>query len=236
MYQRPPEQTWWWFLIPLFTCGYGAFVMVLIGARRLRSGFHTVAAFGYLAVTLSLCGASSYYSSIRRPGEDDGGTWVVVLLLLVWLFSIVHTAIIASRVRWAAAQQPFGPQVPVMPYPAPMPQEDPALAAARWRAKRRDEARQLQASQPALASELLIGRPDLPHRQYDDGGLIDVNHVSAEWLAGGLQIDLTLADEIVAARESRGGFTTPDELIVYCEGLTPERLALFRDRLIFVPR
>ncbi|GAA4590695.1 hypothetical protein BJY16_000030 [Actinoplanes octamycinicus] len=237
MAQRPPEPTWWWFLVPLFTCGYGTFLMVLIGGRRLRSRFHTIAAFGYLAATLGLCAGVSFYSSSRSQGQPDSeGTWVVALLMLIYVVGIVHTAVVASRVRWAAATGPTGPQVPVMPYPVPMPQEDPALAAARWRARRREEARQLQASQPALASELLIGRPDLPHRQYDDGGLIDVNHVSAEWIAGGLQLDLSLADQIVAAREARGGFSTPDELVVYCDGITPERLALFRDRLIFIPR
>ena len=36
-----------------------------------------------------------------------------------------------------------------------------------------------------LAQELKIGRPDLP-RDYDDGGLVDVNHVPAAILAARL--------------------------------------------------
>ena len=96
--------------------------------------------------------------------------------------------------------------------------------------------RQLQASQPALASELMVGRPDLPGRQYDDGGLIDVNHVSADWLQRYLTIERPLAERIVEARNRHNGFTTPDELVVYCDGLTPAKLNLFRDRLIFIPR
>jgi len=40
--------TWWWFLVPLLTCGLGAFVMVLVGGVRLRSRRTVIAACGYL--------------------------------------------------------------------------------------------------------------------------------------------------------------------------------------------
>ena len=43
--------------------------------------------------------------------------------------------------------------------------------------RRRDYARTLLTDNPQLAKELNIGRPDL-HSEFDDGGLIDVNHVS----------------------------------------------------------
>ena len=46
-------------------------------------------------------------------------------------------------------------------------------------------ARRLQQDNPVLAQELKIGRPDLP-RGYDDGGLVDVNHVPAAILASHL--------------------------------------------------
>ena len=49
----------------------------------------------------------------------------------------------------------------------------------------RREARRLQQDNPVLAQELKIGRPDLP-RGYDDGGLVDVNHVPAAILASHL--------------------------------------------------
>jgi len=56
------------------------------------------------------------------------------------------------------------------------------LAAAQERLARRAQARALLASDPALAGELVIGRPDR-HRQYDDGGLVDVNNVPTAVLA-----------------------------------------------------
>ncbi|SDT78672.1 hypothetical protein SAMN04489716_8469 [Actinoplanes derwentensis] len=125
---------------------------------------------------------------------------------------------------------------PPPPPPWHQPGVDPALARARWRAGRREEARKLQATQPSMAAELMIGRPDMPGRQYDDGGLVDVNHVPAEHLARHLHIDRPLADEIIAVRDVHNGLSTPEELIVYCAALTPEKLATFRDRLIFIPR
>ena len=42
--------------------------------------------------------------------------------------------------------------------------------------RRRDYSRKLLTDNPQLAKELNIGRPDL-HSEFDDGGLIDVNHV-----------------------------------------------------------
>ena len=104
-----------------------------------------------------------------------------------------------------------------------------------WRASRREEARRLLAGSPAKAWELRIGRPDIEGSQYNDGGLVDVNHVPADWLAYALQIPQTLANEIVAIRTRHHGFSSPDELIVHCDGMTPERLAMIGDFLIFRP-
>jgi hypothetical protein len=229
-WRRAPEPTWWWFIVPLVTFGFGTFPMVLLGARRLRSRVHTLAAYGYLVTQFGLC-AGIVSATPNTDGHYEGSAWMAPLLLLIWVVGVAHVAVLQTRVRAAVAYPP-----PPPPHPMPAVEEDPALTAARWRARRREEARALQAAQPSLASELMIGRPDLPHRQYDDGGLIDVNHVTAEWMASGLQIDLEMADRIVEARTVRGGFASPDELIVYCDGITPERLALFRDRMIFVPR
>jgi len=57
----------------------------------------------------------------------------------------------------------------------------PAVAAALAARKRREEARAIATGDVALAGELRIGRPELP-REFDDGGLVDVNHVPAQVL------------------------------------------------------
>ncbi|GAA1580361.1 hypothetical protein [Actinoplanes couchii] len=260
-WQRQPEPpvTWWWFLVPLLTCGLGTAPMVLTGAIKLRSQLHGMLAGGYFAAILVNCGLSA----ATGDGPDSAATAVVsIAYMIVWIIGTVHVAFLGARVRNEHLMRHPQPRVygtasprtgqvryppqrsappPLSHYPPPpppwhQPGVDPALARAQWRAGRREEARKLQAAQPSMAAELMIGRPDKPGRQYDDGGLVDVNHVPADHLARHLHIDRPLADQIVAARELQNGLSTPDELILYCDNLTPEKLATFRDRLIFIPR
>jgi hypothetical protein len=86
-----------------------------------------------------------------------------------------------------------------------------------------------------MAWELRIGRPDIKNREYDDGGLVDVNHVPAAWLAYALQISPPPAEESIRARTVHEGLTSPEELILYCPGMTDDRLAMIRDLLVFRP-
>ncbi|MFC4064551.1 ComEA family DNA-binding protein [Actinoplanes subglobosus] len=232
-YETPPR-TGWWYLIPLFTCGYGTPVMVMVAALKLRSRLHAALALGYFAAVLALVVARATAST--GYDSDDENAVVGFVSLVLWITGTIHVAALQMRVRERffrrAAERHHG-----FAHYAPLGTGvDPALAAAQWRAARREEARQLQATQPAMANELMIGRPDLPGRQYDDGGLVDVNHVPAEWLHRYLTIDRDLAERIVEARDRHNGFTTAEELVVYCDGLTPAKLDLFRDRLVFVPR
>lgn len=81
---------------------------------------------------------------------------------------------------------------------------DPLVAQALAARQRREEARRMWATDPALARELGVGRPDLG-RGFDDGGLIDLNSSPAALIARICSIDVPLAEAIVAAREARGG-------------------------------
>jgi hypothetical protein len=67
--------------------------------------------------------------------------------------------------------------------------------------QRRYEAKAIAARDVNLARELRIGRPDLP-RQYDDGGLVDLNHVP-----GPIMVQLLGLAEADAAQvlEGEGG-------------------------------
>ena len=62
-----------------------------------------------------------------------------------------------------------------------------------------------------LARELGIGRPDVPH-DYDDGGLVDVNHAPGDVLASCLGLAPAESAAVSAAREQLGRFTSPEEL------------------------
>jgi len=79
-----------------------------------------------------------------------------------------------------------------------------------------------------------MARPDLP-RQYDDGGLVDVNHVPAAVLATELDLPMDTAAAIVRQRDRIGGFSSPEDLMVYADGLTPQRLQIIEERLAFIP-
>ena len=172
------------------------------------------------------------FAAERRIGSSASAAstlFAVVYFFGVWLGGTAHTAVLSYLVaRLDPASAQANTLVPHTP--------DPAVAAAARRVARRQEARGLLTANPALAWELRIGRPDISGRQYDDGGLVDINHVPADWIAYALQLPPALATEIVAARSDRpGGFTTADELIVYCDHVTPEMLAMIGDLLVFRP-
>ena len=108
---------------------------------------------------------------------------------------------------------------------------DPAVAAALARRQRRAEARQLLERDPGLAAELRIGRPDLP-RQYDDGGLIDVNCVPAEVLSQLPGLSPDQVERIVTARRTTLGLSSVEDLIVYAD-VPPDVAESLREVLVF---
>ncbi|MEV4351071.1 helix-hairpin-helix domain-containing protein [Actinoplanes sp. NPDC049596] len=214
---RRPPVTWWWILVPILTLGLATFVMVLVGAAKLRSRGHLAAGFGYLLLTVIYM----ITSSVTGPESAASDVLIYIWIVVTWLIGTVHVIYLQVRVRQA-------------PAPVPAAGADPAVALAQWRTQRRQEARHLLATNSAAANELRIGRPDAPNRQYDDGGLIDVNHVSAAWLCHELEVSPALADEIVRVRHERGGFTSADDLVLDTS-MTFERATVLRDRLVFVP-
>ena len=225
-------RTWWWFLIPLFTFGFASFVMVFVGARKLRSKPHTYAAAGYLVATVvCVCGLGVTGDPASTGAATNAAStlFAVVYFFGVWLGGTAHTAVLSYLVaRLDPASARANTLVPHAP--------DPAVAAAARRVARRQEARGLLAANPALAWELRIGRPDISGRHYDDGGLVDINHVPADWIAYALQLPPELAQEIVTARDDRpGGFSSADELVLYCDHVTPEMLTMIGDMLVFRP-
>src|SRR5262249_36495576 len=88
----------------------------------------------------------------------------------------------------------------------PAPADPDTLAAiARW--FRREHARQILATRPDIARDLMIGRPHLAGA-FDDGGLIDVNAVPERILASRLGLSPLHAHHIVMDRKVRGPFET----------------------------
>jgi DNA uptake protein ComE-like DNA-binding protein len=96
---------------------------------------------------------------------------------------------------------------------------------------RRAEARELVANNPELARDLRVGRPDLP-RQYDDGGLVDINAVPAVLIARECGLDDAVAEQIQSARQRHPvPFGSVDELLVFA-GLDVSTWDRLRDRAV----
>jgi hypothetical protein len=108
-----------------------------------------------------------------------------------------------------------------------------AIAAATMRRNLRKAAREQADQDLALARDLRIGRPDLP-REYDDGGLIDINHVPPPALTVLSGVTSEIAEHIVATREHVGPFTSAEELVVTVD-LRPELLPEIKEYGIFLP-
>lgn len=111
------------------------------------------------------------------------------------------------------------------------PDQHAAVQAAKDRMRMRAQARKLAEDNPALARDLKIGRPDLD-RSYDDGGLVDVNHVGAEVLVRYLDLSPAEAEAMIAARDQLGRFSSCPEVSAYAN-LPPDRLDSVSDLMVF---
>jgi len=148
---------------------------------------------------------------VRDPTSVHLFHFAVTLLtcgmwLPVWVVHAIVMALQKSQQTLPPVGQPLSPEQA----------NRAAVEEAKARARRRQEARALAAQNPMMARELLIGRPDIPGRQYDDGGLIDVNSVPATELAR-LGIDPQTAQRIVQLRAQTGGFTSAEELAMLAD-------------------
>lgn len=108
-----------------------------------------------------------------------------------------------------------------------------AIAQVEYARSRRAEARAIVERDPSMARELRIGRPDVPARTYDDGGLVDLNHVGPEVMVQLLELTPAQAEEIVRVRSEIHGFASIEELGAYTS-LPPPVVEGLRERAIFL--
>ncbi len=200
-------KAWLLLTLPLGFTTWAAFLYIGIRGRRGRwlawAGFYGATLVGYAA--------------LDTPAHPSGAAMGAAagLALLTWIGGGIHAAAISTTaIRRIASRT------------------DPAVTAARWRVERRAEGRHLLATQPAVARELGIGRPDLPGA--DDYGLIDVNHAPAQALTRLPAVTESLAAHIVETRTQTGGFSSAEELGLLLD-LPPTALDQMRDMAIFPP-
>jgi DNA uptake protein ComE-like DNA-binding protein len=111
--------------------------------------------------------------------------------------------------------------------------QDTAIASAIAARDHRIQARRILAADPILARDLRIGRPDRP-REYDDGGLVDVNNAPVSALTGTLGLTEAEAARLIAARAELGLLQDVDDLTVYAD-LDPRRVHALHDLIVFGP-
>jgi DNA uptake protein ComE-like DNA-binding protein len=205
----------WYFAVVALSFGILSPVPFAHAATRLRTPLSVLwpvlyaVAVGSIMAIPTRDAAGNDLDPSNTVGGLIVGVTVVALAHLVWV----------RRLVWGA------------PRPA---HPDPAVAAALAARARRTEARRIVAEDPVLARELRIGRPDLA-RDYDDGGLVDLNEAPAGAIAAACGIDPAVAARIVQARDVTGvPMAAVDDVFVH----TDIPVALWdriRDRGVVVP-
>jgi hypothetical protein len=209
----------WWAAVPVASIGFLSFVpflayAIMRGRKRDWAVFAT-----YLALTVAMIVA---VSAIPSNGSASGALGGFIIALAG--AAAIHACILFRPMPSGLAQA--GPEAV-----SARQRNRAAIREAQSRIDRRKDARHLVQTNPALARDLRIGRPDLP-RDYDDGGLIDVNEVPGATLAAQLGLTSQEVADVIAARGQLGRFTSADELCAYTK-LSPERVDELRDLMIF---
>ncbi|NBH08650.1 hypothetical protein GTY80_36115 [Amycolatopsis sp. SID8362] len=212
----------WYFVVTIGSFGLFAWVpFVHAGIRLGRKALHVRAVvFGAIAVLMIVLLSLS-------PTDAAGKTVTTTGKLLTTIATITGLVVVAvgcvmqaklRRQILAPGARGTGP--------------DPALTAALAARERRAEARKLALSDPLIARDLRIGRPDLP-RNYDDGGLVDLNNAPADVIAAACGLDPTTAEGIVEVRVAAGGFAAVEDVFTTVPVAAWDRV---RDRAVVLPR
>jgi hypothetical protein len=198
--QPPFRMRGWYPLVILATLGLGSFAPFAHAGARLGRPVVRVAGIGYTfvaVVAVTLLNFVPQDAAGSPVGTAGGVLFASGFLLFIGgpLAAISHLILLRRPTK-------------VKP-----PEVDPALSKALAEKEKRKQARGLAASDPVLAQDLGIGRPDLG-REYDDGGLVDINNAPAENIAANCGITQAQAEAIVELRAERGGFANVDEMLV----------------------
>nr|WP_238342363.1 helix-hairpin-helix domain-containing protein [Actinopolymorpha rutila] len=199
-----------WALLPIYLVGFLSWVPVLHAWTRLRRR-------ALLNWTLAIGGttALAFVLLMLDPSSSDSDSSDSALVGLAT--TLLVAAMIAGSIQsFRLRREVFGDTGRGAQVVGASDWHSMAAVAQVEHARaRRAEARALVEKDPGMARELRIGRPDLPNRAYDNGGLVDVNHASAQAMVDMLELRPAYAEEIVRAREEAGGFSGAAELGAY---------------------
>jgi len=210
-----------WALSPAYSFGLIAFIPALHAAIKLQRRNLWIWAGGLIlgdVVGWLLVLSGPDHATDPQAPTTAGQALGTLLIIAMGAAGTAH----ALRMRGEV----FAPSVA----PDPAPTLDPAIVNSLAARKRRAESAALCEKDPALGRDLRIGRPD-QSRQYDDGGLVDVNHVPEGVLVTHLGLTKEQAHRVVEARDYVEGFSSPADLLGLA-GLPPRQYDEIRDRLV----
>lgn len=210
--------TYLWALLPLFTCGFGAPIGFATALARRRETWTLVALVVHSALLVAGCGIITAFGEFPPLWAD---VLFAVTLLVPSIVGTAHLLLIRSTV-WAPSS---GPQVLVARLSS-------AEVVDRAR-KLREQARRTAEADPMLAKRLGIGRPDLP-RQFDDGGLVDLNHAPLHVLNSLPGVTERSARQIQDWVERSGPFGSLGEVMLVIE-ISPTFEHHLREYCVFIP-
>jgi DNA uptake protein ComE-like DNA-binding protein len=195
---------WWlWSLLPL---GLGAWAPIYAGTRAHVSRWVAIGA------ACSIVTAAGWITAVADKGGAGGG----LLILAGWAGAIASSLTIRDEYNRRLAS----------------PLERASEQASQRLADRR-RAQQIASTNPELAEEIGIGRPD--KGESVASGLVDVNNAPAGVLLALPGIDDGLATKIIEARAAAGGFSSIEDLGATAD-LPGDVVEGLRDRVVFLPR
>jgi hypothetical protein len=156
--------------------------------------------------------------AINVPAVEDSDLdgFSSLVMMTAWGGAITHALVIRKEYVRRVTAAPHDP-----------------IVLARQRMEERRRARELARTQPELARELGVGRPDVPGAEWM--GVVDVNHAGPAAIAQATGIDVALAEWIVAAREELRSFSSAEDVGHVLE-LDPAMVDTLRDRTVYLPR
>ncbi len=205
----PPTQRSRWPYISLIPIGLGAWAPIYAGVKARTLSW---AALGVLWSLLVVAGFVANGVS-SHPGSDDLAGF---FLIVGWVGSIATS----FTIRGAYEREIGSPLLS-------------AAEAGEQRLRDRRRALELARTDPALAREIGVGRPD--RQGAADAGLVDVNNASVTALLKLPGMDGDVATQIVEGREKIGGFSSLEDMgaALDLDGSLVERL---RGSVVFLPR
>jgi hypothetical protein len=213
----------WWTSVPIWSFGFLSFVPFLAFAMIQHRKRDRAVFAGYLMATVALVATLA----LVDVNSDAGAAAVGGFQLLLAGCAAIHACVLFRPGR----AQPSPEAAWQRNQEAARRRNQEVVLGARNRIERRNDARRPFQTNPALARELRIGRPDLP-REYDDGGLVDVNRVPGAVLAAQFALTPQELTDLIAARDQLGRFAGADELRDHAQ-LSPGRVEELRDLMIF---